>query len=80
MECTSGVALNTMQWVAVYREVVAAVEAQRIQLMHQCTVWESMQNDVGGQGRGNRVDVPEIQTMLNTKMWRARVQERHVLE
>ena len=29
MECMSGAALNTMQWVVVYMEVVAAVEAQR---------------------------------------------------
>ena len=80
MECVSGAGLTIHQWVTLYREVVAAVEEQRVQRQSQHSLREAMQAESKGDQVGNWVDVPEVRTMLHNKMWLAKMQERHVLE
>ena len=80
MECVSGAGLTIHQWVTLYREVVAAVEEQRLQRQSQHSLREAMQAESKGDQVDNWVDVPEVRTMLHNKMWLAKMQERHVLE
>ena len=70
------------QWVAMYREVVAAVDELRIKRQAEQSIREAMQQESqgGGGGAGNWVDVPEVLTMIHDKVWLAKRQERHVLE